>query len=314
MWHPGWARDIVEQLAGDASGAGVHPFGGDLSSLDLSVDTNGRPYLAWQESGPGAAAHVGFRGNLLPPFAPERTFVADGSAGKTIAELLAAHSLGAGDAIVIHGSWSEDVTITAAHAGVAIFAAPGSTMDGTLTITADDVLVQGVHLSGVLSVWGATGFTLRESIAGQVTISQAVAAQIVHNQLGAVTIQGSSEAVIEHNQLSSLTLGGADQLLVRFNTIAGGQDGIDLDSPSSGQIAGNTVSGSSVGLRISAAFAGAIVDNEIRNSTVGVQYDARAPLSGNRIVNNTTGAVATVSDLADALGFDADAEPNDHCR
>jgi hypothetical protein len=120
---------FVEQLAGDASGAGSIRSEATLSSLDLSVDTNGRPYLAWQESGPGAAAHVGFRGNLLPPFAPERTFVADGSAGKTIAALLAAHSLGAGDAIVIHGSWSEHVTITAAHAGVAIFAAPGSTME-----------------------------------------------------------------------------------------------------------------------------------------------------------------------------------------
>jgi nitrous oxidase accessory protein NosD len=186
---------------------------------------------------------------------------------------------------------------------------PAQQWSGSLTITADDVLVQGVHLSGVLTVWGATGFTLRERLPVRYSSARPLPRRSSTTNSVAVTIQGGSEAVIEHNQLSSLTLGGADQLLVRFNTIAGGQNGIDLDSPSSGLIVGNKVSGSNVGLRISAAFAGAITDNEIHNSTVGVRYDARAPLSGNRIVNNTTGVVATVSDLADAFGFDADANP-----
>ena len=76
-----------------------------------------------------------------------------------------------------------------------------------------------------------------------------------------------------------------------------------MSNAAAGQISNNNVAAVSTALSIGEVFTGTINDNDFTGAAVGVAYQAAAPLSANRIHDNTTGLTSTVSDPTAALGF-----------
>ncbi len=261
-----------ERLAGDASNRGVSPTGDAVQSIAVTTDAAGRPFIAWNDAGSGSP-QVYLRGNLQ---AATRVFTAD--AANSVQSVLDANNLGAGDIIVVAAGNHAGFTLTSADSGVTILGAP----------TQDSVFTSAVTIAA-----GAGGTLQRLRFDGGVQIDGATGLTLVDNEMrvNAVTVSGASDLRVAHNRFiagSMLHLAGAASGLVAHNVLAGG----------------------TIGLRIDAAFTGEIRGNDVRNNQIGVRYGAAAELIANRIHDNTTGVLSTVSG-ASALGFVGAATPNE---
>ena len=102
----------------DISDRGVHRGQSDASNLSLAVDANGLPQIAWQESPENDASQVYLRGQTSAGQVTGSMYVADGTPGNTITEILASNDLGPGDWILIEGIQTADVTIGGNDGGV----------------------------------------------------------------------------------------------------------------------------------------------------------------------------------------------------
>ncbi|MDV6028998.1 MAG: hypothetical protein F9B45_02590 [Phycisphaera sp. RhM] len=298
---------FVEDLPKDASGEGIHTGAMVPSELELRVSENGKPYLVWQDQTVGSKTQIFLRGDRSELDLQTRLFVADGSSGKTLGELLAANDLGPGDIILIEGQLGETVTIEADDSGLLIVGDHGALIS-SVTVNADDVTIQKLSVGTVVA--SGSRLALRESDVSLVSVA-ASDAMIFHNDLSNVQINtGAIDTEVQYNAIRSLALNLADGANIQHNRISGGS-GLTIQAASSGQIVSNRISGDPAGLTISAPFDGLIAGNDAQGISVGVQYDARAALSGNRISGSPTGVAATVVDLADAFGFVGQTEPNE---
>lgn len=306
-WDGNQFREVVP---GDASDRGIHQGSTSPTKLSLTVDPNGNPYIAWQQTVVGQSERVYFRGDVHP-LSAGHVYEADGSAGKTITELLAANDLAPGDTILITDDLVEDVVITAADSGVTLIAVPGASLTGNVSVAAADVTFQRLTIHGDLVATNADRLTIRESFLHDVTIDGGTDARIVDAHLRVVTLQSSvTSTLVTGSTIHSVEINSAVDVTIEHNRITGGAFGVGFSGPSSGQIRFNTIFGTNIGLEISAPFQGMIAENEIHGNAIGVQYDAAATLSQNRIHDNATGVQATVVDLNDAFGFVGDALPN----
>ncbi|MCP4707532.1 MAG: hypothetical protein GY869_02815, partial [Planctomycetes bacterium] len=298
VWSGG---QFVEELPGDADDLGISTTSGLVENIALSVDTDGHPYVVWQDAGEGAA-EILVRGNQFDISANpgHGLFVADGVT--SVQDILDGNDLDFGDVILIaSGSSVPGFAVTGDDAGVTIYGGIGSLVGGVIDIYAgaDDVTLQRVQISGTVTVNSADDFTLRES-----TI------------IGTVTLSGSTDSHISHNDFNigtsgiSLVLQGATGLVIQYNSI-GGSTSISLTSPSGGVISNNDISADGTGIDIQAAFSSVIEDNDIHNAGVGVAYHAAAILKYNLIHDNTIGVRSTVSSAVDGFGFVAGSEPNE---
>lgn len=305
---------FVAELPGEASPGGFSRSGGIATQLVAATDATGRTSVAWLDAISGQP-EIHARGMSATV---SRTFYANSVTG--IQAILDGNDLAAGDFIVVNGSVNGDVTIAAGDAGVAIVGAPGSRIVGSVTVAAgaNNVLLQGLDISGTVTVQGANGFTLTESKAGAVTLQGGANAQITANQLsGNLTLQGAvNAALIDSNRINAATgldlqAGAAVSNLTVSRNNFQGTNGIALNAAASGRIRDNSISASATGLNIAAAFSGLIDGNRIANAGVGVRYDAAAALAGNTISNNTVGIRTTVAGNSTGLGFVAGSGVND---
>ena len=81
---------FVEEIPGDASADGVSRTTGDANRLALAVDSQGDPFIAWEEAYSGTP-EILVRGDVLEI---NRTFFADGSVGGSIQSILDFNDLG----------------------------------------------------------------------------------------------------------------------------------------------------------------------------------------------------------------------------
>ena len=305
---------FAEELPGEAQGGGISLTGGAATALALATDASGRSTLVWEDTSSGHA-QIYARGMSSTV---TQSFVA--AAGTSIQSILNSQSFTAGDVILVEGTHTENLTLSAADSGVMIYGAPGAVLNGSITVAAGaaGVIVQRLDVTGAVTVNGAANFVLTESSAAAVTLNGGAGVQITYNNLsGNITLNGAlSGALIDHNSVSAATgvdveaLSGAvpSNLTVSNNTINAGT-GIYLNAAAAtGSIEDNTVSASSVGLKINVAFAGLISGNNFTSSGTGLIYGAAAALTGNTFsgtagVPGTVGVNTTVAGTTSGLGF-----------
>ncbi|MBI1395302.1 MAG: LEPR-XLL domain-containing protein, partial [Betaproteobacteria bacterium] len=306
---------FVEELPGEAQPGGISVTGGQAHDLAVVTDAAGRSTVVWQDAVNGQPA-IYARGMTAKV---GQTYVADAST--SVQAILDTHALGAGDVIVVEGTHNENVTITAADAGVMLYGAPGANLGGSLTVGAgaNNVIVQRLAL-GTVTVNGANGFVLTESQAGAVTLNGGSGAQLTYNHLsGNVTLNGPvTGALVDHNTIAAargldVEAAGnvaATALVFSNNTIVASDTGIVLNAAAQGVIRDNHVYGGTIGLDIAATFSGPISGNSITNAATGIAYDAAAALSGNTVTGASVGVRTTVAGTTNGLGFVAGSGTN----
>lgn len=316
---------FMETVTGDASNQGV-ALGAVVPSIPvISVDATGHVQVAWSEA---LASGAGIRLLSHRLTAPARVFVADAATQTTVQNILDANVLQAGDLIVVQGIQSGGFTLSASDPGVVIVGAPGARIDGAVTLDhASGVVLQRLEFLSAVALSGSTGVTIRESVfqsglglSGGSTLR--VAGSTLHGSV-ALRVQGGINGVrVEFNRLDGsdtgllIGAGGVVDAEIRRNVVRGGVRGLALGADSAGHIAGNDLSGpggtgGSIGLDLSAPFDGWIEANDIHDSGTGVVYAGAFRLSANRIHGNGTGVDARVADLAAALGYFGQTEPNE---
>ncbi|MCA9221060.1 MAG: hypothetical protein KDA71_12085, partial [Planctomycetales bacterium] len=251
VWN---GTSFVERIAGDAGGEGISRGTRLPLSVVAAVDSNSQPIVVWND----ADAHrseVFLASGDLPTSGSVR--VASSEAGSTLQELLDTFDFGPGDAIVVTGEITQNVTIAAADAGVTIVGAPGSKLIGSVTINGvADVTLRRMTIDGSIAATNADRFTLRESTLGGIEIVGGDDVQLVGNQTAAIQLSGgTNRLVLEQNRTSNLTLGngGATEIHASGNQFAV----VQIGSASSGRFSNNTMTR----LHIAATFTGLIDNN-----------------------------------------------------
>ncbi len=303
---------FVEELANDASFAGVASAGSAALGLDLAVDNAGKPFVAWEDQTAGTR-QVMARANSFANVANVFTT----SAGLSVQNILDANDLGVGDVILISGN-SAGFTIAADDAGVLIQGLPGSLITGNISVSVADVVLNRLAVNGSLTISSDRDSLYNSTISGGVTINGGSNSQLAHNTINgptALTLAPSAfGAIVEHNVISGTTTGvalsGAGGILVRDNRISGAT-GVSIAAASSGTLQANDISATTTGLNITALFTGPIDSNDIHGATTGINYTLATNLSGNRIHNNTTGVVTTVAGTTNGFGFVSPNIPNE---
>ena len=318
-----WSEtQFIEEIAGDASHLGISLTGTAPRQPALAVSDNGHPFVAWQEYS-DATGQVYVRGNTYDVDLSGTVYVADGTAGNTVQDVLTGQVLGGGDVILVTGAHSSGFAVDNTDSGVAIIGAPGHSLLGNVIVTGDTVLVQRLHVTGTLNVDGATDLSLVESsVSDGTTLTAAVDARLSSNDLAGATglelVDAVTGPIVEFNRVTATTTGitfsgspPPSSFLIRSNTVTAGSTALALPIALDGTISGNDLSSSGTALDVAAAFTGSIDRNDIHDSGVGVRYDAPAALDGNRVFANATGVIATVDSNVDGFGFVGVTEPNE---
>ncbi len=331
---------FVEHLPGDARGQGISPTGGVIQNLAVSVDTAGRPFVAWQDARHGTP-EVYVRGNTFNVgtiyFVNDASLVGDiattaaGASGNTgltpsspkasVQQVLDTFNVNPGDVIFVDtGMYSAAITIGGDDEGATIIGAIGqtATFQQLVTVGVPNVTLERINLFGGATVT-ANNFTATDNrFYGALLLSGGDGAQLSHNLIeSTLTLAGGvSGAIIQHNELGgngdAIVVSGAVGITLLGNRILHDDDkGIRIAAPSSGIIRGNRIEGGDVGLDIAAAFSGMIEGNEISGVSIGVNYSAPAALSGNRIHGAFVGVESTVAGTTNGFGFVGTTEPNE---
>jgi Ca2+-binding RTX toxin-like protein len=341
---------FVEELAGDASGRGIHPQ--YAVPADVALAASGTGVVAvWSDRSSGtpqiylranntAVGNVYYVNDAAQTDDFYTTAVgSDANSGlspdqpkASIASVLATYDLGPGDMIIVdNGVYFGSASISAGDAGVLVQGNPDrpSRITGNISVTsANGVALRYMDASGILVT--TSNDVLLADNAGRATIGVHVSGgsnvQIVHNYFGAggngVRLTGSTEnVVVAHNRIDVLSTGLAIDSLagvvtnatVRDNYIHGGQRGVDLIGNATGRIERNRISAGTTALAVNASYSGAldIANNELFGATTGVLYSAAAALRTNRIYDNSTGVVSSVASVGIAFGFALGSGTND---
>ncbi len=214
---------FVEELTGDAAYYGISYTGGMLRSLDLALDNAGKPFVAWNDQTAGSP-QIYVRGNT---FTLTNIFTASGAT--SVQSILDALDLNPGDVILVTSN-TGGFTVGGNDAGVLIHILPTPNFSSAVSITVDNVTIQGGNFTSTITATNANGFTLRDAaVSDGVTVSGGSNAQLLHNLLygaTAVTLTGgATSSVIEHNNIHgsttglAITAGGATGVVVFDNKL-----------------------------------------------------------------------------------------------
>ncbi len=326
-----------EKIAGDAEAGGISTTSGTILSLALAIDPAGKSFVAWNQGASGSPS-IYVVGN---PAQAARTFYVNGGGSggfyttvpgdpansglspsaplATIQQVLDDFTLLPGDVILIDaGAYAVPDAFAGDAAGVTVIGAPNgtTTLEPSAPLAPGDGLTfQDVTLAGGLFLTGGSGFTLRDSAAGLVSIEGGSGALLTDDVMATLSItNGAVDTDVEKNTIGGegVVIDGAAGLTLRDNTITAqaGFDGITIEAASDGVIAGNIITSSETVLDIAAPFGGSITGNSLTGGTIGLDYGAAAAVGGNQIFGNTTGVLATVIGTAAAFGFVGPADPN----
>ncbi len=304
---------FVEEIPGDASGIGISLTGRSIEGMSASIDSTGRAAVSWL-----ASSSLDGQGGRLSLMVRRNNFAITGNvfqasaSGNSIQQILNAQALSSGDVILVNGVVSGDVAITAADAGVTILGAPGSQILGNIAISANDVRLQRLNITGQITSTNADRLSIREStIRGRVLVSGGIDSQLSHNALleqnsGIVVAGAASNVVIRSNRIdgalngislgdpASIVPGGASNVHIIDNAISSSTTGIRVRVAASGIIESNSVAAFNTGLDLDANFTGVVRSNRFSGAAVGVRYEFAAALSDNEIANNSIGVIAAV--------------------
>jgi parallel beta-helix repeat protein len=315
---------FVEEIAGDATHLGISQTGEVVQRISAAVDAAGRPAVAWEDTQPGRP-EIFVRSNRQQ--LSGSLFVAS-PAGDSVQQILDAQDLGPGDAIVVSGTVSGEILITAGDAGVAILGTPGSQLIGNIQIQAPDVVLQRLHIVGDVAAHASDRLTLRENVLfGSLLVSGGADGQISHNEIVAsspgILLAGDAAGwIVRDNVIAggdygiafgdpeAVWPGGAVNVQLHDNRVSDSTLGVLIAAASSGLIFANDVAATDTALDARAEFAGPIHDNAFHSAAVGVRYDLPTDLFCNRIFGNTTGVIVSVDSTTGGLGFFGSGEPN----
>ncbi|HEV8292420.1 MAG TPA: right-handed parallel beta-helix repeat-containing protein, partial [Tepidisphaeraceae bacterium] len=305
---------FVEELSNDASFGGVASAGSAALSMDLAVDSAGKPFVAWDDQTAGTR-QVMARANSYANVG--NIFIT--SAALSVQNILDTNDLGPGDVILVSGS-SGGFNVGGNDAGVLIQGLPGSSIAGNVTLAVGDVILNRLSVTGSVTISSDRDGLYNSAISSGVTVNGGSNSQLAHNTINgptALTLTGSAAGtIVEHNTIGGTATGlafsgaGASGAFVRDNKISGAT-GVSLAVASSGTLRANDISATTTGLNIAAVFTGSIDGNDIHGATTGVSYAVGANLNGNRIHNNASGVVSTVSGTLNGFGFVAPSVPNE---
>ncbi|MEQ1826762.1 MAG: right-handed parallel beta-helix repeat-containing protein, partial [Pirellula sp.] len=326
---------MSEELPGDSTGIGITFTGREVDGFTTSIDSQGRPAVAWIDLSNDSPALMVRRNNFQ---VTGNVFSASDPA--SLAQILSGNDLGPGDVIVIQGEYVGNIQITAPDAGVLILGAPGANVTGSvyagislINQGADDVHIQRLDIGGYVAAVNSNRLSLRESSVGATLqiINGGVEHQVSHtyfettfaNASKGVEITGDASDVVvrnnvfkNHHQSISLGLngsgfpGGASNVTITDNQISNTDFGLYLRRASSGLIQGNIVSANFNALAIFEEFDGWIQQNQFRDAMAGVVYNAPTLLSNNEITNNEVGISTNVNSTVNGLGYQSGVIPN----
>ena len=294
---------FVETFPGEATGRGAISSSETLADPVVVLSDSGQPIVAWTQQGKGQAEIFLRVGQPAAAGAVHRA-----TAERSVADILATETLGPGDTIVIEGD-QPGFTVGADDSGVLIVNRGFAKVLGDVQVNgASGVILQGLRIDGALSLASSNAITLRETVAGDVTLDGGADHVVVGNMLDSLSLSGGVSGVVARDNTVALSVafteGGASGVLLEHNRSAS----LKINAPSSGEIR----SGELRSLEIGQPFDGRIHRNTIRGGDVGVVYAASVVLEANRIFGHRVGISATVADPEAALGFVAGTTlPND---
>ncbi|MFI5378326.1 MAG: right-handed parallel beta-helix repeat-containing protein, partial [Tepidisphaerales bacterium] len=319
-------------LPGDASFNGIHWTSSVISTLALSVDSIGRPFVAWGDGSTGGpqiyalgtsfAIHNIYYVNDAKSLDDSFTTAAGSSTNSgtspaspldSVQSVLGKYSLAAGDVILVDSGAYSGFTLSGAPSGVLITGPSGvpATFIGAVMLTnVQGVILQGLSMTGGLTLTNCTNVEIANDSASSLTLSGGSGDRVDHSALATLTINGNpTNATFVNNTVSgAVTLSGSTNLVMIGNYMSGG---LTVSTPSAGTITGNHISGGPTALNLATQFTGSIDHNAIFGSNIGVTYATPALLNVNRIYNNNTGVVDSVNSLTGGLGFVAGSVGNE---
>ena len=256
------------------TGTGIGEISTRARTLELTLDPNGRPWLAVDTTdGTGLQIYAGE--------APSTYFVAGPQ--HTIASILASGQVKPGSLIIVAGATGEGtINLGASADGVAI------------------VGLDGVSLSSVV-INGATNVTLRNlDITGGVSITNTSGVTLAENTIGGLTLSGATGLFVRNNTIAGVSITSASGGAIRNNSIDDAAIGLDIGAAFSGLISDNAISGLQTAVVYAAAAA--LANNRIFGSPVGVStaisnpatlFGAVAGSTPNIIEDNAVGVELT---------------------
>ncbi|MGK7961944.1 right-handed parallel beta-helix repeat-containing protein, partial [Crocosphaera sp.] len=285
VWN---GAEFIEELPGDASYRGISLTGGQVRSLDLGVDEQGNPFVAWSEDSSGSP-EIYVRGNTVDV---NNVYQADDTT--SIQGILDNNDLGDGDVIVIAPGTTitEDIIFAAEDAGV------------TLLGAAD----QSTVIAGSVTIDGVDEITLqRLTFNHEVTLTNSRNLNIVDNQFTGVNglkidgnLNDGVSGYIAHNAIATsgtgITINTAFEGQITENEISGGTVGIAYNAPA--YLNHNRIYDNQTGVVVTVAqqngfgFVGEAARNEIFNNQIGVQL-TEGQVQNQHIYNNVTSVVGT---------------------
>ncbi|MGA2500592.1 MAG: Ser-Thr-rich GPI-anchored membrane family protein, partial [Tepidisphaeraceae bacterium] len=319
-------------LPGDASFNGIHWTSSAVSTLALSVDAGGRPFVAWGDSSTGGpqiyalgtafAIHSIYYVNDALTLDDSFTTAAGSSTNSgttpaspldSVQSVLGKYSLAAGDVILVDSGTYSGFTLSGAPSGVLIIGPSGvpATFVGSVVLTnAQGVILQGLSMTGGLTLTNGTNVEVANDNISNLTLSGGGGDRVEHSAIGTLWLNGNpTNATIVNNYISgAVTLSGTSALMLSGNFISGG---LTVSTPSAGTLTTNYISGGGTALNLSTQFTGSIDHNSIFSANIGVNYATPALLNSNRIYANNTGIVDSVNSLTGGLGFVAGSVGNE---
>nr|WP_161501480.1 right-handed parallel beta-helix repeat-containing protein [Rhodopirellula sp. SM50] len=285
---------FAETFPGEASGRGAVVSRGQISGYHMALDSDGRPIVSWTNRESGRSPIFVRQGPEPITGAVYRT-----SSSGTVAQILANHSLGPGDAIVIEHN-QPGFTVGSDDSGVLILNRNQAVIGGNVIVRdASDIMLQGLSVTGSVSLESAQRVTVRDSSLWDLDVAGGESISLTGNHLRSLSLSGAAAgALIRDNAIEtsiSIESGGVTDVLVEHNRAGT----IHIASVAAGEIRENQIQT----LVINESFQGRVHHNEISGSDVGVTYAAPTILEANRIYGHRVGVVATVDGQDAALGF-----------
>ncbi|MGK7942832.1 MAG: right-handed parallel beta-helix repeat-containing protein, partial [Crocosphaera sp.] len=285
VWN---GEEFIEELPGDASYRGISVTGGQVRSLDLGVDDQGSPFVAWAEDSLGSP-EIYVRGNTVDV---NNVYQADDTT--SIQGILDNNDLGEGDFIIIAPGTTinEDIIFASEDAGVTILGAAdqSSVIQGSVTIDGvDEITLQRLTFNNEVAIANSHNFN------------------IVDNQFTGVNglrIEGNLNDVVSgciaHNEIATsgtgITINATFEGQITENEISGGTVGIAYNAPA--YLSNNRIYDNQTGVVVTVAqenglgFVDEAGRNEIFDNQIGVQL-SEGQVQNQHIYNNVIGVVGT---------------------
>jgi Ca2+-binding RTX toxin-like protein len=260
-------------LPTDIPGTGIGQLPTRANTLALTLDPNGRPWLAADTTyGTGLQIFAGEAPSAYIVAGPQNTVAAILAAGVTPGTLI----------LVTQSTSEATFDLGPSDNGISIVGLDGVTLFGAAINGASNVTIRNLIFTDNVSVTNASDVTLAE------------------NTIGGLTLNGATGLLVRNNAIAGVSITGASGGVIRNNTIVDSAVGLDIAAAFTGLISDNAISGAQTGVVYAAAAP--LANNRIYGSAVGVAtaisnaatlFGAVAGSEPNTIEDNAVGVQLT---------------------